>query len=338
MHVGDLHLQLPDSWWQEHARLVLRRAAAKLAPDEAGVQLGLTGAASKEHDGEEQQQQQPQLQGPRASRVRAAVDALCSILWACSQLPGQPLQQQQQQQQWLESCIKLLLPAVVAQQCSPGAAVLLLHACCAGACRKLPTASSTVQACLVCVQQRLQKVCADVNTLQQLLECMQLRSLQQQLPPGFCGDLEAVLVSVLPGLPAELLVEVAKVFGNLQHSPGLGYMSAFSLVTQQKLIRMGPQQISLLVDSCVHMRVVMPNVWVAAVLQRLQQCADARQSVAASHKKTATATSATLDGLSSGAVLKALRQLELVAADWPGACAGSAGAADKLQTYLQATV
>jgi hypothetical protein len=182
------------------------------------------------------------------------------------------------------------------------------------------------------MQQRLPKVCADVNTLQLLLACMQVRSVQKQLPQGFCADLEAVLVPLLPSLPTELLVRVAAVSGSVEHSPSLEFMSAFALVTQQRLGSMRPLELLVLVDSCVRMRAVMPSLWVAAVLQQLQHCLADRHGVVIS---AGAAADVTLDGLNAADVHDALQQLERVAADWPAACAGSAGAADYLQGVVQ---
>jgi hypothetical protein len=341
MHIGDLQLQLPDSWWQQYSRCVLQHAARKLAPDKLGIQLHSTDGEDQVQQGTEQQQQQ-QLQKPQAARIRAAADALCSMLWASSGLPGQPLQQQ-----CLQQCLELLLPAVDAGHCSPGAAAQLLHACSAGACRNHPAAGSAGQACLTRLQERLQKVCADVNTLQLLLACMQLRSVQQQLPPGFCADLEVALVSALPSLPSQLLVEVGAVFGAVGHSPGLEFMSSFALVTKQKLGNMAPAEMLLLVNSCVQMRSIMPNLWVVAVLQQLQRFVALRRGVFGSRSRDETAvTAARLDapadvdvaGLSADDVRTVLHQLELVAADWPGACAGSQGVVAWLQDHVQAGV
>jgi hypothetical protein len=338
MHIGDLQLQLPDTWWQQFSRCVLQHAAGKLAPNKLGMQLYSTDAADQVQQGAEQQQQ---LQKPQAARIRAAADALCSMLWASSGLLGQPLQQQ-----CLQQCLELLLPGVDAEHCSPGAAVQLLHACSAGACRTLPAAGSAAQACLTRLQERLQKVCADVNTLQLLLACMQLRSVQQRLPPGFCADLEIALVSALPSLPSQLLVEVGAVFGTVGHSPGLEFMSSFAIVTRQKLGSMAPAEMMLLVDSCVQMRGIMPNLWVVAVLQQLQRFVALRRGVFGSQSRDEIAVTARLDapadvdvaGLSADGVREVLHQLELVAADWPSACAGSQGVVAWLQDHVQAGV
>jgi hypothetical protein len=341
MHVGDLQLQLPDSWWQEFSACVLRHAARKLASAKLGIQLHRTDAADQVQQGAEQQQQ---LQKPQAARIRAAADALCSTLWANSRLPGQPLQQQ-----FLQQCLALLLPVVEARHCSHGAAAQLLHACCAGACRSLPVAGSAVQACLTRLQERLQKVCADVNTLQLLLACMQLRSVQQQLPPGFCAELEVALLLNLPSLPSQLLVEVGAVFGAAAHSPGLEFMSSFAIVTRQKLGSMAAAEIVLLVDSCLQMHSIMPNLWVVAVLQQLQRYVALRRSLLGSRRRDDTAMTALrldaavdvdegLAGLSAVSVRAVLQQLQQVAADWPSACAGSQGAVALLQDHVRAGV
>lgn len=308
LHVGALQMQMPDHWWREYAACVLQqvesshgaagsvplsqsavqqmvhvhtrnaddRQGLQQPPAQAQAQRSWTDAGHTTQQETDRQQEQPALSRPTA-------DALCSILWGCGVSSSLPVGAN-----WLECCLNLLLPAIQQHRCSAGAAVQLLHACTFGVCRQLPATRYTSQTCLEVIQLRASKVCSS-SALGLLLDCLlevgrrvavdQSPSImvQQQLPRGFCEDLEEALTPVLPAVSTAVLVNIANVFGALQHQPGVQLLSAFVLVTQNHVPGLSSARVAVLVECCTTWGVVMPNVWVASVIRRLGQLVKQQQ-------------------------------------------------------------
>jgi len=108
--------------------------------------------------------------------------------------------------------------------------------------------------------------------LQLLLHCLQQVSARGlQFPHRFMASLEQAMVPLLPQLPSGTLLAVAAVFSSCQHKPGRTFLSAYALVTAERMPELCMKDIEQLVQNCGSISAAMPNLWHLAAWNQVQQ-------------------------------------------------------------------